>query len=88
MVDNRKYTEVLASVETHIIYINNHLGNIDQHLEKLNTTNQKQELKINENKGEISKNKGRIGLLFKIGGGVITILCGAFALILKILGIY
>lgn len=38
MADKRSYKEVLASLETHIIYINNHLGNIDKHLEKQNTS--------------------------------------------------
>jgi len=37
MTEQRAYKEVLASVETHIVYINNHLGNIDSHLEKQNT---------------------------------------------------
>jgi len=34
----RRYTEVVASLETHIIYIGNHLKNIDSHLEKQNSS--------------------------------------------------
>lgn len=36
MREKRTYKEILASVETHIIHINNHLGNIDGHLETQN----------------------------------------------------
>jgi len=82
MADKRSYTEILASVETHIVYVNNHLRNIDSHLEKINTTNLEQEVKI-------IRNKDRISLLYKIGGGLGT-LCGAglIALILRLLEIY
>jgi len=34
----RRYTEVVASLETHIVYINNHLKNIDSHMEKQNSS--------------------------------------------------
>ncbi len=34
----RRYTEVVASLETHIVYISNHLKNIDSHMEKQNTS--------------------------------------------------
>ena len=36
MPEKRAYKEVLASVETHIVYIGNHLQNIDSHLDKIN----------------------------------------------------
>ena len=82
MADKRTYKDILASVETHFIYINTHLTNIDQHLEKINTVNVKQEVKI-------ARNKDRIGLISKIGGGLLTILSGgSVALILKLLGVY
>jgi len=38
MADKRSYKEVLASVETSLIYMNNHLGNIDSHLERQNNS--------------------------------------------------
>ena len=33
----RRYTEVVASLETHIVYISTHLQNIDAHLERQNS---------------------------------------------------
>jgi len=69
MNDKRSYRDILASVETHFIYINNHLKNIDSHMGKINDTNLKQEVKI-------IRNKDRIGLLFKIIGGLLLILAG------------
>ena len=82
MTDKRSYKEIQASVETHLIYINNHLGNIDKHLEKINTTNLTQEVKI-------QRNKDRISLHSKIGGGIGTMLGGAIvAVILKLMGVY
>lgn len=82
MLDKRSYKEIVASIETHIIYVNNHLGNIDQHLNAINNTNLEQEVKI-------IRNRDRISLFYKIGGGLGT-LCGAglIALILKLLEIY
>jgi len=78
----RSYSEIVASIETHIIYINNHLANVDSHLEKINTTNLKQEVKI-------AKNKDRITLGYKIGGGILSIiLTGLLALGLHLIGIY
>ncbi len=38
MTDKRSYKDILASVETHFIYINNHLDNIDKHLERQNNS--------------------------------------------------
>jgi len=81
MADKRPYKEILASVETHFIYINNHLGNIDGHLEKINTTNLNQEVKI-------ARNKDRISLIVKIGGVLLTLLGGSLAFILHLLGVY
>ena len=82
MPDKRKYTETLASIETHFIYINNHLSNIDHHLEKINTTNLAQEVKI-------QRNKDRISLHSKIGGGIVALLGSAtVAVILKLVGVY
>ena len=82
MTEKRSYKEILASVETSLSYINNHLGNIDGHLEKINTTNLDQEVKI-------ARNKDRIGLGYKIGGGIFSVLSLALvALVLHLLGIY
>ena len=80
MADKRTYKEIARDIEnyvkaqgglfnTHMSYINNHLGNIDGHLEKINTTNLDQEVKI-------VRNKDRIGLIFKIIGGILLLLGG------------
>jgi len=82
MADKRTYKEVLASLETHIIYIGNHLKNIDSHMGKINDTNLEQELKI-------GRNKDRISLGYKIGGGIALIaLGGVVTVALKVLGVY
>ena len=47
--DKRSYREVLASVETSLTYMNNHLGNIDKHLERGNN-------KLSEHDKAITKN--------------------------------
>ena len=52
--ERRSYKEIVASFETHIIYINNHLQNIDTHLERLNMT-------VNDNKTRSKINKWAIG---------------------------
>ena len=79
MADKRKYTETLAEIKIEMVYIRNHLRNIDGHMEKINTTNLDQEVKI-------LRNKDRIGLIYKIGGAIFTILAGTLAL--SILGVY
>lgn len=64
MAEGRTYKEVVASLETHIIYINNHLSNIDGHLEKLNT-------RTHDNEIQIAVNKTGISRIYKIGGGIL-----------------
>lgn len=59
--------EVLASLETHIVYINTHLESIDSHLEKLNSNEDKQNIAI-------TKNKTNIGWIVKIGGGALFVI--------------
>jgi len=82
MSDSRSYKEILASVETALSYINNHLSNIDGHLEKINTTNLNQEVKI-------ARNKDRIGLILKIGGSSLVVLIGgAVAWFIKLQGVW
>lgn len=89
MVDKRKYTEVIRDLDAKmaeynitIEYVKNHLSNIDSHMGKINDTNLKQELKI-------ARNKDRIGLGYKIGGGLFSVLSLALvALVLHLLGIY
>ena len=81
MAEKRTYKEILASVETHFIYINNHLGNIDSHMAKINDTNLEQELKI-------ARNKDRIALGYKLGGGFGALFLLAVGVILKLAGIY
>ena len=80
MAEKRKYTEVLASIETHIQYISNHLANIDSHLEKQNTRLGNHDILITRNSTNI---KWLIkSMIFLFGGS------GATAGILKLLGIY
>lgn len=81
MADKRSYREIQASVETHLIYINNHLGNIDGHLEKINTINLAQEVKI-------AKNKTSIAWIKWIVGGGFTIITIAVVGTLKVMGVY
>jgi len=81
MTEKRRYTDIVASLETHIIYIQTHLRNIDAHLEKLNTQENRQNVAI-------AKNSVRIGLLWKIGSGLLALTAGAIATLLKIMGVY
>ena len=89
MTDKRKYTEVIRDLDAKmaeynitIEYVKNHLGNIDSHMGKINDTNLKQEVKI-------ARNKDRIGLGYKIGGGLFSVLSLALvALVLRLLGVY
>ena len=82
MADKRTYKENLATISTQLVYIESHLRNIDGHLEKINTTNLDQEVKI-------ARNKDRIGLGYKIGGGLFSVLSLALvALVLRLLGVY
>jgi len=89
MGDKRSYKQLALDTEKHLMeynvqitYIENHLRNIDHHLEKINTTDLKQEVAI-------ARNKDRISLIFRIGGGLLTLLTtGLVALILKLVGIY
>jgi len=82
MTDKRSYKEVLASVETSLTYINNHLANIDSHLNKLNE-------RTGDCEVSTAKNKDRISLIYKIGGGFLTtLLAGSLAVGLHLMGIY
>ena len=89
VIDKRKYTDILRDLDAKMAeynitveYIKNHLGNIDSHMGKINDTNLKQEVKI-------ARNKDRIGLGYKIGGGLFSILSLALvALVLRLLGVY
>ena len=67
MTDKRKYTEVLASLEVHFQYINNHLGNIDKHLDRLNN-------RVRETEDKTTKNTTNIKWLIRIliGAGIIS----------------
>ena len=62
---DRTIEEIVASVETHIIYINNHLQNIDSHLERLNNNEDKQN-------NAITKNTTKINLVIRIAGGLLA----------------
>ena len=89
MTDKRNYTQVIRDLDAKmaeynitIEYVKNHLGNIDSHMGKINDTNLKQEVKI-------ARNKDRIGLGYKIGGGIFSVLSLALvALVLRLLGVY
>ncbi len=84
MVEKRSYKEVLASLETHIIYINNHCKNVDSHLAKLNDTVADSKLEI----ARLKVNKLSTTSLYKIGGGLLTIIGGAVTLVLKLTGVF
>jgi len=81
MGEKRRYIDIVASLETHIIYINTHLQSIDAHLEKLNNQENRQNVAI-------AKNSVRIGLMWKIGGGLLVLLSSGIAILLKALGVY
>ena len=82
MTEKRRYTDIVASLETHIIYIQTHLRNIDAHLERLNTQENRQNVAI-------AKNSVRIGLLWKMGwGSLLALITGVIAILLKIIGVY
>ena len=82
MADKRTYKEIVASIETSIGYIDNHLRNIDAHLNRLNERTGDCELLS-------ARNKDRISLAYKIGGGLFSVLSLALvALVLRLLGIY
>ena len=76
--DKRGYTAVLASVETHIVYISNHLQNIDTHLERQNSNIEKHGNRLTalETAQEASQGKP-IGLSKKqavsLGGSLIVV---------------
>lgn len=75
----RTYTQIVASIETQIIYVETHLRNIDSHLEKLNTSQGKQDL-------QIGRNKNNIGWVIKLGGVIIVLIL--IPLFLKMFGVY
>ena len=60
------YTETVARIETHLIYIREHAEKTDKHLEKLNDT-------VADQQNQITRNTTRIGLAFKIIGGLVTL---------------
>jgi len=72
MSDKRSYKDILASVETHFIYINNHLDNIDKHLERQNNSLTEHERSIAKNSTWIMAFRWIIGLLVVAIGACIT----------------
>ena len=77
----KTYKETLAVIETQLIYIETHLRNIDAHLERLNNQEDRQN-------ATIAKNSIHIGLMWKIGGGLLALLGSGIAILLKALGVY
>lgn len=67
MNEKRTYTSVVASIETHIEHISNHLQNIDTHLERLNNSQGEQD-------EQISQNGNNITWVIKIGGGILVLI--------------
>ena len=70
MPEKRSYKEVLANLETHVVYINNHLQNIDKHLERQND-------KLIESAKIISRNSAWICALKYAVYIIIAVLIGA-----------
>jgi len=67
-----KYTDNLAEINTHIIYVKEHLENIDKHLEKLND--------------KVSTNRANISVMVKLGLGLLvafgaTLVCSLMGII-------
>jgi len=82
MSDKRSYSEILASVETHFIYINNHLKNIDSHMDKINNTNLEQEIKIHDTGKRIDPYDKWSKWILGITGTLMV------AIVLKLFGVY
>ncbi len=80
MAEKRKYTEVVASIETHILYMSKDIKSIKEHLGELNNHVGTQDVRI-------TKNTSNISWLMRIGGGLLTI-GSIVALVLKITGFY
>ena len=59
------YTETVSAIETHLMYIHEHAERTDKHLEKLND-------RVAKNEIQTARNTTRLGLAFKVSGGVIT----------------
>jgi len=87
--ESRSYKEVLASLETHIEHMRNHLGNIDAHLGRINDKIYDQEKRItgletdNGNPGRrVNLSKAQaIGIgsgLFLFGSFIAGIIVGLF----------
>lgn len=66
MSDKKSYTEVVASFETHIIYIREDIGEIKEQLKVLNA-------RTGDCEVQVAKNKTRIGLIYKIGGSILGV---------------
>ena len=79
---HRSYTDVVASLETHISYIREDIAGIHEHLKLQNGSEMRQDIRI-------AKNTDRIGLAWKIWVGIPIILIGGIiSLGLKLLGVY
>lgn len=78
---DRTIEEMVASMETHVIYINNHLGNIDSHLDRINNHEKEQDVAI-------TKNSTRINMIIKVGGGVLTVSATIAAITLGIMQLF
>ena len=63
MTGRKSYTEIVATIETHMSYIQNHLRNIDSHLEKLNTTNATQNSRLDKQGTWLSAVKWVVGIM-------------------------
>jgi len=67
-MNNRySYKDLVIRLDEHMESVDAHLEKIDKHLGKLND-------RTNNCEVQVEKNKTRIGLIFKIGGGLVTVL--------------
>ncbi len=80
MTEKRKYTEVVASIETHILYMGRDIKAIKEHIGEMNDHEGEQDVRI-------TKNTNNIGWIMKIGGSLFAI-GSLVALVLKIVGLY
>ena len=79
MVEQEKrqtYTENLASINTALIYVNNHLQNIDTHLERINGTLTDHDKQIIHNTTRLGGIQGMIGAVFAGGAAWLARLQG------------
>jgi len=73
--------EIVVRIDERVIAIQTNIVKVFAHLERLNNQENRQNVAI-------AKNSVRIGLMWKIGGGILVLLGSGIAILVKALGIY